>query len=94
MSTAVGRSCAETIKRSRQNVAIATQVLSPSAIGGSLRGKRRLKHFGPPEDDEEEFLSYRRRAAWKKMGYYGLAIIVTISVLMGKKYYKLLKFLL
>ncbi len=80
----MGKSCANTIKRNRQNVAIATQVLNPSAIGGSLRGQRALKHFGPPDDDEEEFFMYQRRAAWKKIGTYGLAIIVTILILMGK----------
>lgn len=82
--TGVGRTCADTIKRSRHNVAIATQVLSPSAIGGSLRGQRRLKHFGPPDDDEEEFISYRRRAAWKKLGSYGVAIFAVILLLLGK----------
>lgn len=80
----VGRTCVNTIRRSRQNVAIATQVLNPSAIGGSLKAQRVTRHFGPPDDDTEGFITFRRRMMWKKMGLYGLIVLGTILILMGK----------
>ncbi|XP_021964703.1 zinc-regulated protein 8 isoform X2 [Folsomia candida] len=66
-----------------QNVAIATQVLNPSAIGGSLKNRRFVEHFGRKEDDEISFLNRRSRAVCSKLCYYGISIGVTMVMITG-----------
>ncbi len=69
--------------KTHANVAIATQVLNPSAIGGSLKNRRFVEHFGPKEDDEISFLSDRSRAVFSKVCFYGISIGVTLIMITG-----------
>lgn len=76
-----GTSCGN---HSHANVAIATQVLNPSAIGGSLKNQRLVEHFGPKEDDEISFLSGKSRAVCSKVCFYGISIGVTVIMITGE----------
>jgi len=74
------------IINSRQNVAIATQVISPSAIGGSLHRRRLVRHFGPVEEEDEEddeLFTRKRRMDWRRFGCYTLGIVATLLLMTG-----------
>ena len=85
MSGGTGTFRESTIVSNRHNVAIATQVISPSAIGGSLHRRRLVKHFGPvdTEDEEDDIFSRKRRMDWGKIACYGGSIVVTILLMTG-----------
>lgn len=86
----VGKSSGKRIKfspetmRSNQNVAIATQVLNPSAIGGPFKNRGFGEHFGPKEDDQISFLSHKSRALCSKVFFYGVSIGAMVLMVSGE----------
>ena len=72
----------------RKGVSIATQVISPSAIGGSLKfghGRAFCDSYYPDMDTDDMGLFQRRKKVpWRKIGCYTLFIWVIIVLLAGK----------
>jgi len=78
--------CVFPSKNAGSGAAIATQVISPRAIGGSMSSRQSFG-FSSTDEDRETFLAFRRHRFYKvcknRLCFYGLSTAALLLIMTG-----------